>query len=107
MTHLEFRDALKKLNISRERFAIIIGVHDRTIRRYFNGEGEVPLSIKYMLTGWIKLKELGHMPVIQCKDDVYCPSCKLYYAYVTQDDKAAYSYHLKMHLEKGELKYDL
>lgn len=49
MTQQEFRDALATLGVSQREFARVVGVDDRTVRRWALGEAAVPRWTRLLL----------------------------------------------------------
>ena len=62
MTPAQFRSALKKLAISQVKVASLLGIDQRTVRRYAAGDAEIPESVaiilRLLLSGKIKLEDL-------------------------------------------------
>jgi hypothetical protein len=49
MSHKEYRDTLKRLNLDNTEAAQVIGVSERTSRRYADGDSDVPAPVAKLL----------------------------------------------------------
>jgi DNA-binding transcriptional regulator YiaG len=49
MTSEQFNAALETIELTQQRFASIIRVNDRTVRRWASGEAEVPTAVAMLL----------------------------------------------------------
>ena len=56
MTHTEFRDTLSALGLNKTRAARLLGVNERTPRRWAKGEQDIPPPVVRFLQLMIALK---------------------------------------------------
>lgn len=54
MTKEEYRAALKELGWTQGFAASMLGINDRTSRKYANGESRVPTTVERLLNMYIK-----------------------------------------------------
>ena len=56
MNAIELRGALDELGISQVEAAILLGVSDRSVRRWVEGPDEVPGPVEQTLRAWLRLE---------------------------------------------------